>query len=159
MNLTATKRIPYGVADYGRMRRDNSYYVDKTHFIPLIEQSPYFLFFIRPRRFGKSLWLSVLQHYYDINKSDEFKELFSNTYIGNNPTEERNGYLVMFFNFALVNPDIRYVEKSFETNSQSEIKAFIKRYQRFFTAEESQDILSFTKTEDQLRQRVRSSGG
>ena len=61
------KRIPYGVADYRRIRTDNSYYVDKTHFIPLIEAAPYYLFFIRPRRFGKSLWLSVLQQYYDLN--------------------------------------------------------------------------------------------
>ncbi len=146
------KRIPYGVADYGRIRRDNSYYVDKTHFIPLIETSPYFLFFIRPRRFGKSLWLSVLQHYYDVNRSEEFTELFGETYIGKNPTKERNSYLVMFLNFSLVNPDIRYVEESFAENSRSEIGAFLRRYKRFFTAEERQDILSLTKTEDKLRQ-------
>ncbi len=150
-NLTP-KRIPYGVADYGRMKRDNSYYVDKTRFIPLVEASPYFLFFIRPRRFGKSLWLSVLQHYYDVNRSEEFTDLFGETYIGKTPTKERNSYLVMFLNFSLVNPDIRYVEESFAENSRSEIGAFLRRYQRFFTAEEHQDILSLTKTEDKLRQ-------
>ena len=152
MSSKTVKRIPYGLADYGRMKADNSYYVDKTHFIPLIEASPYFLFFIRPRRFGKSLWLSVLQHYYDINKANEFKALFSDTYIGKNPTEERNSYLVMFLNFALVNPDIRYVEESFAENTLSEIEAFLKRYQSFFTDEEYQDVLSREKPEDQLRQ-------
>ena len=152
MTPPTPKRIPYGVADYGRMRRDNSYYVDKTHFIPSVEASPYFLFLIRSRRFDKSLWLSVLQHYYDINRSEEFEKLFGGTYIGKNPTEERNSYLVMFLNFSLVNPDIRYVEESFAENSKSEIGAFLRRYQRFFTAEECQDIMSLTKTEDKLRQ-------
>ena len=147
-----TKRIPYGVADYGRMKRDNSYYVDKTHFIPLVETSPYFLFFIRPRRFGKSLWLSVLQHYYDINKADKFKTLFGGTYIGQHPTEERNNYLVMFLNFSLVNPDVRYVQNSFAENTLSEIEAFLTRYQNFFTDKECHNILSREKTEDKLRQ-------
>ncbi len=62
MTKQPIKRIPYAVADYRRIRQDNAYYVDKTHYIPLIEAAPYYLFCIRPRRFGKSLWLSVLQH-------------------------------------------------------------------------------------------------
>ena len=63
MSNQLAKRIPYATADYRRLRHDNSYYVDKTRFIPLLEAAPYYLFCIRPRRFGKSLWLSVLQHY------------------------------------------------------------------------------------------------
>lgn len=145
------KRIPYGVADYGRMKRDNSYYVDKTHFIPLVESSPYFLFFIRPRRFGKSLWLSVLQHYYDINNLEKFKALFGGTYIGQNPTEERNSYLVMFLNFSLVNPDFRYVEESFEDNGNLVIGGFIEQYARFFNEKERKDILEASKLEGKLR--------
>lgn len=61
------KRIPYGVADYGRLRRENCYYVGKSHYILRIEAAPFYLFCIRLRRFDKSLWLSVLQHYYDVN--------------------------------------------------------------------------------------------
>lgn len=91
------KRIPYGVADYGRLRRENAYYVDKTRFIPLIEAAPLYLFCIRPRRFGKTLWLSVLQHYYDVNQTDHFDELFGDTDIGQQPTVERNSYLILFF--------------------------------------------------------------
>ncbi|MEZ4725519.1 MAG: AAA family ATPase [Caldilineaceae bacterium] len=60
------------MADYGRLRRENAYYVDKTHYIPRIEAAPFYLFCIRPRRFGKSLWLSVLQHYYDVNQAETF---------------------------------------------------------------------------------------
>ena len=104
------KRIPYGVADYGRLRRENAYYVDKTHYIPRIEAAPFYLFCIRPRRFGKSLWLSVLQHYYDVNRADNFDFLFGETYIGQHPTADRNSYLILFFNFALVNPAIDKVE-------------------------------------------------
>jgi hypothetical protein len=90
-----TKRIPYGVADYRQMREDNGYYVDKTHFIPLLEAAPYYLFCIRPRRFGKTLWLSLLRHYYDVNLKDEFDALFGGTYIGEHPTPERNSYLIV----------------------------------------------------------------
>ena len=118
---TLAKRIPYGSADFGRMRQDNSYYVDKTRFLPLLEAQPYFIFLIRPRRFGKTLWLSLLQHYYDINKQEQFEALFGGTYIGAHPTPERNSYLVMFFNFALVNPSVDRVEASFEDNGSSKL--------------------------------------
>mgnify|MGYP001335098529 CR=1 FL=1 len=64
----ATKEIPYGLSDYARLALENYYYVDKTHFIPLIEKAASFFFLIRPRRFGKSLTLSMLESYYDINK-------------------------------------------------------------------------------------------
>ena len=72
----ATKRIPYGVSDFQRFSRENYYYVDKTRFIGEVEKSPSFLFLIRPRRFGKSLWLSMLELYYDMAMKDKFEELF-----------------------------------------------------------------------------------
>jgi len=92
MTTKVLKRIPYGIGDYRRMRTENGYYVDKTHFIPLVEEAPLYLFCIRPRRFGKTLWLSLLQHYYDVNLEEEFETLFGDTYIGQNPTAERNSY-------------------------------------------------------------------
>lgn len=147
----ATKRIPYATADYGRLRRDNAYYVDKTRFIPLLEAAPYYLFCIRPRRFGKSLWLSLLQHYYDVNRKEEFAALFGDTYIGAHPTPERNSYLIMFFNFALVNPAIDAVQQSFEENGQLVVTIFLDRYQSYFSAEERQDVLRLPNTEGRLR--------
>lgn len=147
-----TKRIPYGIADYRQIREANCYYVDKTHFIPLIEAAPYYLFCIRPRRFGKTLWLSLLRHYYDISLKDEFDALFGDTYIGAHPTAERNSYLILFLNFALVNPDVRYVHESFEKNSATEIEGFLRRYEQFFTTEERRTVLAHAKTEDRLRQ-------
>jgi len=71
VNQKKLKRIPYGISEYKRIREEDCYYVDKTHHIPEIEAAPFYLFCLRPRRSGKSLWLSVLQHYYDINIGDD----------------------------------------------------------------------------------------
>lgn len=94
------KRIPYGMMNFAVIRREDYYYVDKTHYIPLIEQADRFFFFIRPRRFGKSLTLNVLQHYYDVRTKDKFDELFGDLYIGKHPTRDRNSYLVLYLNFS-----------------------------------------------------------
>jgi hypothetical protein len=145
------KRIPYGIADYGLLRRENGYYVDKTHYIPMIEAAPLYLFCIRPRRFGKSLWLSVLQHYYDVNQADNFGFLFGETYIGQHPTPDRNSYLMLFFNFALVNPAGDEVQRSFEKNGYAVVQDFLLRYQPFFADDVRQEILQEPKVEDQLR--------
>ncbi len=146
------KKIPYGQAEFGSLRSRNCYYVDKTHFIPILEASSQYIFFIRPRRFGKSLWLSVLQYYYDINDKDRFEDMFKGTYIFDHPTAERNSYLMMAFNFAGVNPDIRYVEESFEENSRTMIEDFLLRYEQFFTSTEQEKILSLNRTEHRLRE-------
>ena len=151
MSEQIAKRIPYGSADFGRMRNDNSYYVDKTRFIPLLEAQPYFVFLIRPRRFGKTLWLSTLQHYYDINRAEQFDHLFGGTYIGDQPTPERNSYLVMFFNFALVNPSVENVQESFEKNGRAVVQDFLIRYAQFFAPETHQEIMREQKLEHQLR--------
>lgn len=151
MSNSAIKRIPYAIADYRKMREENGYYVDKTHFIPLLEAAPYFLFFIRPRRFGKTLWLSMLRHYYDVNLKDEFAALFGDTYIGEHPTNERNSYLILFLNFALVNPDVDKVEVSFEDNGLAEIESFLRRYGCYFTEIEVHTILTQPNLEQQLR--------
>ena len=96
------KRIPYGMMNFVSVRQDDCYYVDKTDFIAQIEESNKFFFYIRPRRFGKSLTLSMLKQYYDINMADRFEELFGGLYIGENPTPEHNTYLIISLNFAVV---------------------------------------------------------
>ena len=92
------KLLPYGMMNFADIRLDNYYYVDKTSFIPVIEQSDRFFFFIRPRRFGKSLTLNMLQHYYDVRTRDKFDALFGDLYIGKHPTRDRNSYLVLYCN-------------------------------------------------------------
>ena len=93
------KKLPYGISDYQRIIEDNYYYVDKTNYIELLENlaEPYIMF-LRPRKFGKTLFASVLENYYDINKKDNFKKLFNNTYIGENPTQLKNIYYILIFN-------------------------------------------------------------
>ena len=95
---TYRKRIPYGMMNFVDVRRDDCYYVDKTRFIPVIEQANKFFFYIRPRRFGKSLTISMLKHYYDVLQKDKFEELYGDLYIGKYPTSERNTYLILYLN-------------------------------------------------------------
>ena len=89
------KMIPYGISSYDKIKSENYYFVDKTRYMQLIEEkgSPY-LFFLRPRRFGKSLLISILEHDYDINGADQFERFFGDTYIGQNPTPLKNSYPV-----------------------------------------------------------------
>ena len=96
------KRIPYGMQNFEDVIKEDCYYVDKTPFIEQIEESNKYFFFIRPRRFGKTLTLSMLENYYDINKKDKFDEIFGKLYIGQNPTPEHNTYLIIRLNFAEV---------------------------------------------------------
>lgn len=94
------KLLPYGMMNFADIRLDGYYYVDKTMYIPLIERSNRYFFFIRPRRFGKSLTLNMLQHYYDVRTKDKFDALFGDLYIGKHPTRDRNSYLVLYLNFS-----------------------------------------------------------
>jgi hypothetical protein len=125
------KEIPYGVSDYGKIRAKNKYFVDKTRFIHLLEKHEY-VFFIRPRRFGKSLWLSVLECYYDINLKDRFDFFFKGTQIGQNSTPEKNSYFILRLDFSAINPDIKKVEHSFENYCSRVIKYFLLEYEYAF---------------------------
>jgi len=121
------KRIPYGKSDFETVNKQNDYYVDKTMFIPLIEETP-FVFLIRPRRFGKSLFLSTLQAYYDMKYKDRFEELYRDTWILQNPTDERGKYLALYFNFSAVLKEKDKVQDDFNKYCMMEIDAFLKIY-------------------------------
>ncbi len=125
------KKIPYGISSYGTIRRDNCYYVDKTSFIPKLEDAGKFLFLIRPRRFGKSSLLTLLEGYYDLARKDEFEFLFKDTYIGNRPTQEKNAHLILAFNFSRVNPSVGKVEESFVEHTDACLDFFGYRYREF----------------------------
>ncbi|BFN03658.1 hypothetical protein DP124_07065 [Clostridium tetani] len=94
------KRIPYGISNFQVLREENYLYVDKTFYIELLDKYAPYQFFIRPRRFGKSLFISTLENYYDINKKDKFEELFGDLYIGKNPTKNKNKFLIWKISFA-----------------------------------------------------------
>lgn len=128
MNSEAIKGIPYGVADYGRIIERNYYYVDKTGFLETIEKAGDYLFFIRPRRFGKSLFLSMMEGYYDVRYKERFEELFKGTAVYDAPTKERGIYLVLGFNFSVVEPTADKVEASFLNHVKGTARLFLERY-------------------------------
>jgi hypothetical protein len=121
------KKILYGVSDYAEIRKSNGWFIDRTGFIRDLENTR-FAMFLRPRRFGKSLLISILQSYYDVNYKDRFEELFSGTDIGAKPTDERGRYLVMYFNFSAVSKDVGEVQRSFDEYTSICIDAFANRY-------------------------------
>ena len=122
------KRIPYGMMNFVDVRKDDCYFVDKTRFIPTMEQANKFFFFIRPRRFGKSLTMSMLQHYYDVLDKDKFDELYGDLYIGKHPTEERGSYLVIQLNFAVVNAELNNYRRSLDAHCNTEFNYFCDVY-------------------------------
>ena len=122
------KRLPYGMMNFADIRLDNYYYVDKTAFIPLIEQSDRFFFFIRPRRFGKSLTLNMLQHYYDVRTRDKFDSLFGDLYIGKHPTQDRNTYLVLRLNFSGINGELHNYRQGLDAHCQTMFDYFCDIY-------------------------------
>ncbi|MBQ4525123.1 MAG: AAA family ATPase [Bacteroidaceae bacterium] len=122
------KRIPYGMSNYASVRRDNCYFVDKTAFIPELEAANKFFFFIRPRRFGKSLTLSMLKHYYDINKADDFEKLFGGLYIGDHPTEERNSYLIIELDFSVIDGSLGNYKGSMDAHCSIHFESFCDIY-------------------------------
>ncbi len=126
------RRIPYGVGNYEEIVNENYYYVDKTAFIRKLEEieNPIFL---RPRRFGKTLWCSTLECYYDINRKDKFEHLFGKTAIGKNPTDARNSMLTLRFNFSTVNvgASIAEIEDSFNNNVLNALRPFVTWYSKY----------------------------
>lgn len=131
----AAKNIPYGITDFNLIRTENYYYVDKTRFLPLIEQVARYFFLIRPRRFGKSLLINMMMWYYDINRKESFNTLFGDLYIGQHPTAEQGRYLILNFNFAEVNPDPTLMMESFERHCNNRFTAFIDNYGHLFPAD------------------------
>ncbi len=95
------KKLPYGISNYEELITDGYYYVDKTMYIEKLENLPEKrITFLRPRKFGKTLFTSTLENYYDILKADKFDRLFADTYIGNHPTKLKNSYCILKFNFS-----------------------------------------------------------
>ena len=148
--MVKIKRIPYGKSDFEAINQKNDYYVDKTQYIPLLELTS-FQFLIRPRRFGKSLFLSMLHSYYDINNIDRFDELFRETYILDNPTEEKTSYMILTFNFSAVDPDINRVEESFNTYCNIKIEGFVKRYSHILGNEIVEAVKRYDKPSEKLK--------
>jgi len=124
------KKVPYGQSNFADMIESGYAYADKTRYIELLEnENNRYQFFIRPRRFGKSLFLSILENYYDVNRKEKFESLFGEFYIGKNPTPEQGTYAILKFNFSGLNTDSHgEFKKSFLDRIQECVIAFLKSY-------------------------------
>ncbi|MDR1593991.1 MAG: AAA family ATPase, partial [Prevotellaceae bacterium] len=128
------KRLPYGNTNFEKLRTENFVYIDKTRYIELLEnENNDKLFFTRPRKFGKSLFLSTLSYYYDFNQADKFEQLFGDLYIGKHPTPRKNIYLVLNFNFSGLDTSSEADFKvSFSQKVQDVVYIFLNRYKHLF---------------------------
>lgn len=127
-------KFPYGISDFNKIIRGNYFYCDRTDRIPEIEDAGDYLLFIRPRRFGKSLWMSILCHYYDINEKDRFEELFGGLAIGRNPTPLHNRYLILKWDFSCVDPTgtVEQIRQSLYGHVNASIYNFYSKYRKIF---------------------------
>ncbi len=140
------KKLPYGISDYESLVENNYYYVDKTMYIEKLENlAERYIMFLRPRKFGKTLFTSTLENYYDILKEEKFEKLYGETYIGKNPTKLKNSYYILKFNFSGINTKNEITTMaSFKREIASSIKVFIEKYNLdFYINEDSEaeDIL------------------
>jgi len=120
------KKIPYGISDFYLIQTENYYFTDKTKFIEELENDGLYQMFLRPRRFGKSLFVAILDAYYNISYKNDFKKLFGDTYIGKKPTKEQGSYFILKFDFSIVS--IEDVNDRFTHYIKSKLESFIKSY-------------------------------
>ena len=139
--MESYKLIPYGISDFAQVREENLYYSDKTMFLPRMEAAGHFLFLIRPRRFGKSLFLSMMRYYYDILEKDNFSSLFSGLWIEKNPTPLMGEFQVLYLDFSRVGGDIDTLSQSFDIYCSAVAEDFARRYEAFYPPEYLSEVL------------------
>ena len=126
------KHVPYGIADFEQVRKENLYLVDKTMFFEKMERAGHFLFLVRPRRFGKSLFLDMLKSYYDINQKDNFQELFKGLYVADHPTKEQGQFQVLHLDFSAVGSDLDNLYENFNRYLTQRCILFAQKYAAYY---------------------------
>ena len=126
------KRLPYGINDFEAVIEQNQYYVDKTMYLPLLENQPSNIIFIRPRRFGKSIFLSMLHAYYDCSKKEKSQTLFGDLWVGKHPTPLQGSYQVLHLDFSYVGGSIDKLEENFDMYLRVKLDGFMRIYQEFY---------------------------
>ena len=132
--MVVLKKLPYGISNYEELVEDGYYYVDKTKYIEGLENiAEKRIMFLRPRKFGKTLFTSTLENYYDLKKVDKFEELYGETYIGRNPTKLKNSYHILKFNFAGIDTtNEETTVKAFKKKTIASINLFVEKYKLDF---------------------------
>ncbi|MEM9850307.1 MAG: AAA family ATPase, partial [Bacteroidota bacterium] len=136
------QKVPYGISNFEMLVSNNYFYMDRTPYLELLENMSYrYLFFLRPRKFGKSLFLSLLEYYYDLDKKDKFDSLFGQFYIGQQPTPMANQYLILQFDFSQIDTSsFENTLHGFLNNVRIGAARFFGRYTQFFTEEDEKKI-------------------
>ena len=150
------KRLPYGINDFEAVIEQNQYYVDKTMYLPLLENQPSNIFFIRPRRFGKSIFLSMLHAYYDCSKKEKFQTLFGDLWVGKHPTPLQGKYQILHLDFSYVGGSIEKLEENFNVYLRVKLDGFMRIYQdsypedvkeKFFKSDSATEKLALLQDE------------
>ena len=150
MKHQAIKELPYGVSNFVTIVEENIYYVDKTMYIPMLENEARNLFFIRPRRFGKSLFLGMLHAYYDCRTKDKFEQWFGKLWIGQHPTPNQGRYQVLHLDFSQVGGRIEKLEENFDSYCRVVFDSFVDIYEDYYTDEFVKKVRSAATAVDKL---------
>ena len=140
--MAPIQRLPYGISDFKQLREENLYYVDKTMYLPVMEDTDHFLFLIRPRRFGKSIFLSMLRAYYDIKERENFQSLFEGLWIADHPTENRGRFQILYLDFSAVGGTSDVLEHNFEEYCCNALDFFARDYAQYYPAEFLGEVLT-----------------
>jgi hypothetical protein len=142
-------KIPYGESNFTKVIKENYFYQDRTGYIRDLETLPTFLYYLRPRRFGKSLFVSMLEHYYGIEFQPQFNELFGKLAIGINPTPLANQYMILKFEFSRIKTNTpENTERGFLKNVKEGVGLFLNQYDHFFPPEIHAEITNKTSAEE-----------
>ena len=148
--MEAIKGIPYGMSNFRDVMEQNRYYVDKTMYLPLLEDQTNYLIFIRPRRFGKSLFLDMLRSYYDLSLKDDFQKLFGDLWIGQHPTPLQGKYQILYLDFSKIGGSIDELSQKFDAYSAVQLDEFLNRYREYYDDEFAVRFLAAEKGLDKL---------
>ena len=148
--METVKQIPYGVADFESVIERDLYYVDKTMYLAELEKQPDTLIFIRPRRFGKSLFISMMRAYYDKSKAKDFDTLFGSLWIGSHPTPLRNHYQVLYLDFSKILGNIDVLEEKFDQYLRRQLDDFVRKYADDYPDYFKKDFFESTSGTDKL---------
>ncbi len=148
--MAPVKLLPYGISDFKQLRREGKYYVDKTMYLPVMEDTDNFLFLIRPRRFGKSIFLSMLRAYYDINERDNFQNLFEGLWIADHPTRERGNFQILYLDFSMIGGTSDVLESNFEEYCQVMLNEFAHRYAQYYEEGFEKEVVNLKSSRAKL---------
>lgn len=146
--MATYRALPYGISDFRRIRRENYYMVDKSSFITKLEETASFLFLIRPRRFGKSLFLSMLRYYYDIAEKDNFQELFKGLWIAEHPTWNQGRFQVMHIDFSQIGGTIDELTENFDGYMRMKFTNFARKYAAYYPKDYLDELNKYSSASD-----------